>query len=117
MKIDEAVWRQYSFGISIVSLIDIAPNISEGSGFVREADAAVLRIGEETCQSSGAIVGVNIVCPNMLSNSVIERMWTKDGVPIDSSDETISSTGPGIYVCTLSNMCDSDSATSVINGQ
>ena len=53
----------------------------------------------------------------MLSNSFIERMWTKDGVPIDSSDITISSTGPGIYVCTLSNMCGSDSATSVINGQ
>ena len=76
----------------------------------------MLRIGQETCQSSGAIDGVNIECHNSLSNSVVERMWTKDGVPIDSSDETISSTGPGIYMCTLSNMCGSDSATSVING-
>ena len=57
-----------------------------------------------------------IECPNSLSNSVVERMWIKDGVPIDSSDETIPSTGPGIYICTLSNMCGSDSATSVING-
>ena len=107
---------QYLFGISIVSLIDTAPDIIEGSGFVREEDAAVLRIGEETSQLSGAISGVHIVCPNKFNNTIFERMWTKDGVPINSSDETISSTGPGIYMCTLSNMCGSDSATSVIYG-
>ena len=74
----------------------------------------MLRIGQETCLSSGAIGGVNIECQNKFNNTIFERMWTKDSVPIDSSDETISSTGPGIYVCTLSNMCGSDSATSVI---
>ena len=96
--------------------IDIAPDINEGSGFVPNPTLVPLRIGEITCQDRAATGGVNIECPNNQSNSVVERMWTKDGVPIDSSDETISSTGPGTYVCTLSNMCGNDSETSVIQG-
>ena len=83
-------------GISILFLVDITPDINERSGSVCEEDAAVLRIWQETCQSSGAIGGVNIECPNNLSNSIVKRMWTKDGVSIDSSDEIISSTGPRI---------------------
>ena len=92
--------------------IDIAPDINERDGFVE--NPTLLRIGQTTCQDRAATGGVNIECPNTLSNSVVERMWTKDGVPIDSSNETISSTGPGTYVCTLSNMCGSDSVISVI---
>ena len=95
------------------------PDIDKSSGFVSEQDAMLLRIGEETCQSSGATSGVKIKCPIMsnLSNVVFERRWTKDGVLIDSSDETILTTGPGIYVCTFSNICGKVNVTSVINGQ